>query len=1216
MRLPVGTNSLWLEIIELLRRLTRLLHRAQNKWRLTPPRRRFTRISGSLAFVGMSILTMGNNGCLGCAEEFGIPSPIANLLTSAAWGVAGFGASGHSSARSHPETLERVTPQVTPRITGTDGSQTGTASFQGNFTTITEPSQSYFLMYRNPDCSLTLVEGNSGLAGSANITTATTNYEQTLHQLASLTTTPDVFPHGCAEGTTGISSRVGIAVEKVVNGPAIFATAEGNSNNNAVFVQSTSGDLSTGALTVLPGTTAATALMTADFNGDGHGDLVVVNGYNATSGYVSILLGKGDGTFQPAVNYPTAGNYSVSAVVDDLNGDGKLDIVSISGDQQISVLLGNGDGTFQAAKSFAAPALPGPASLTATPIFNLITADLRGNNKKDLIASNGLVLLSDGDGTFTPAAAAAFPYPTGTTNEGPNLASGDLNNDGKLDLVLSSSTGISTWIGKGDGSFTAGSTYSSIDDTGYVTVSDLDGDGNADIYTGLSNYGVYSGDDSSFAAAYVLLGHGDGTFSGAPTIAGSYTGNNLGDVNGDALPDIITNGHDQFSNPLPTLIVQLGSATGLFHPGSTITAPASFSLGGQTITGANTVGVSTFAVGDINGDGKADLVFADNTLNDNNTSGYPVPVYFTALSNGDGTFATPVANFVPQIAPAADYDMNLTVAGLQIANVTGSGHKDLIFTFADVIGGTGVTSPYVGGFVVLPGNGDGTFKAPIITTTSSSATTQFYEPPLQIVSTADLNGDGKADLLATAGTGTVGVTQLELYLSNGDGTFKAPAAIATAANPGLIFQEPCTLADVNKDGKLDLMCLGETSASQAQLAISLGKGDGTFGTPTTLNIGGGDAIRSSGIGAADFDGDGNVDIALLDANDFSGIFYGKGDGTFTSVPLNGNSIPKDLINLNVGGVTVAVDLTGKGKPDLLAGDSVLLNIYGAAPIVTPTLASTTTALTASAATITAGGSVTFTATITGASGSTGVPTGSVTFLDGTTSLGTGTLNASGVATLSTTKLSAGTQSITAQYGGDTNFAGSVSTAVTVTVTAPVPPSFSLSASPTSFSIAAGQGGTTTLSVTPAGGFAQAVSFACSGLPSEATCGFSPATVTPAATAATTTLTITTTAAHIAKKSQIYRSGMAGFWTLASLLLFALPATRRAARYGRYLALIMALTLSGVFIGCGGGGSSGGGNSGPVQPTDPGTPAGVSTVTVTATAGSLSQTATLQVTVSQ
>ena len=80
------------------------------------------------------------------------------------------------------------------------------------------------------------------------------------------------------------------------------------------------------------------------------------------------------------------------------------------------------------------------------------------------------------------------------------------------------------------------------------------------------------------------------------------------------------------------------------------------------------------------------------------------------------------------------------------------------------------------------------------------------------------------------------------------------------------------------------------------------------------------------------------DLALFDANDYSGVFYGKGDGTFTSVPGSGYVVPKDLINVAAtnGGTAVAVKLTTDGRTDILAGSTVLLNLYGAAPVIPAT----------------------------------------------------------------------------------------------------------------------------------------------------------------------------------------------------------------------------------------------------------------------------------------
>ena len=94
-------------------------------------------------------------------------------------------------------------------------------------------------------------------------------------------------------------------------------------------------------------------------------------------------------------------------------------------------------------------------------------------------------------------------------------------------LTVLNAIAASGAIAAADGTFTARNTYATVNDTGFVTVTDLDGDGNADIYVGLANGGVFSGDDSNKTSAYVLMGHGDGTFSGAPVAPGTYSGNNL-----------------------------------------------------------------------------------------------------------------------------------------------------------------------------------------------------------------------------------------------------------------------------------------------------------------------------------------------------------------------------------------------------------------------------------------------------------------------------------------------------------------------------------------------------------------------------------------------------------------------------------------------------------------------------------------------------------------
>ena len=1105
-------------------------------------------------------------------------------------------------------------------MTGTDGSQTGTGGFQGNFTVIQGPPQGDFLMVREADCSLGLIT----VASSTDPGTVTQHYEQILHQQASLKTTPDVFAKGCRETSAGISSRPGVFVGETASNVLVFAAVVANNSGTAVVLFNSNNGLTQTTDTSLP---SATTLATADLNGDTNNDLVVVNG-SATSPSVSVMLASPNGTFQTPVSYPTAGAAASAAVIDDVNGDGHPDIVVVSAtdpsnmtSQQISVLLGKGDGTFEAAQSFAAPILTGSISPGSEPIVSLITADVNGDGKKDIVCSNGLVFLGKGDGTFTAVSAPAFPYPTAVSSEGPNLASGDLNNDGKLDLVLNNGITVSTWMGKGDGTFTAGKSYASIEDTGFVTVTDIDGDGNQDIYVGLADNGVYGGDDSNQTESYVLMGNGDGTFQGAPLAPGIYGGNNLVDLNGDGIPDLLSNATGVLgAQPAnPGFAVSLGSGKGTFNPTSTVTAPDSFTVNGYKFTGVASLAATSFAVADVNGDGKPDLAFVDNGLTAINPGSgfpitYPYPIYFVALGNGDGTFQTPVPYPFPQIAPASGFDNTLTVGSLEIADFNKDGHADLIFTYNDFAGGTGV-NPYLQGFVVLTGAGNGTFSTKGILTSTYSSTTAPGAAVDQITNLADFNSDSVPDLVVLVPNYSVAAgatTQVNVFLANGDGTFKTPTPVTVAANA---YGVP-VLADFNNDGKPDLAFLAETSSSQAEFAIALGNGNGTFANAVTSNLTGGDAIRSSALAAADFNGDGDIDLALIDNNDYSGIFYGNGAGSFTSVPESGYLAPKDLINLAGGAPAIAVDLNNDGKPDVLAGNVILIN--SPVPATSTTTTPTTTTLSASSTTISAGSSVTFTATVA-ASGGSGTPTGTVTFMEGTTMLGTGALSATGVATYATTALPTGSDSITAVYGGDSNFNGSTSSAVTVTVNAVVVqnPAFALSNSGSiTEAPGAATGNSSMISVTGSGGFSGAVALTCAVTPAAASdpaaCSLSPASVTiSGATAQTSTLTVTTTAATTAQLDP--KAGGVGWYTaagatLACVLFCGIPGRRRGWRSVFGMLILMAC-MSGLLVGCGGGGGGGGST-----PSNPGTTAGAYSVTITGTSGSTTKTTTVALTV--
>jgi hypothetical protein len=184
---------------------------------------------------------------------------------------------------------------------------------------------------------------------------------------------------------------------------------------------------------------AARSVAVGDVNGDGKLDLVVANFVSSVAG---VLLGNGDGTFQPAVTYYVLfGVYMASIALADVNGDGKLDILTSNcgynecsignsgGD--VGVLLGNGDGTFLQGVAYSAGNSP----------ISIAIADMNGDGKQDVVVANwgssdsingaGSVLLANGDGTFQPAQT----YLSGG-NEATSVAVADLTGDGRPDIVL------------------------------------------------------------------------------------------------------------------------------------------------------------------------------------------------------------------------------------------------------------------------------------------------------------------------------------------------------------------------------------------------------------------------------------------------------------------------------------------------------------------------------------------------------------------------------------------------------------------------------------------------------------------------------------------------------------------------------------------------------------------------------------------------------------
>ena len=292
--------------------------------------------------------------------------------------------------------------------------------------------------------------------------------------------------------------------------------------NVSVILASGGGRFQSGVDYAVSGTPWAVAI--GDLNGDSNPDLATANGLSDT---VSVLLGKGDGTFGTKTNF-AAPTDATGIAIADLSGDGKPDLAASSQDtNQVSVLLGNGNGTFGAATRYPAGS---QASFVAA-------GDLNGDGKADVVtagfgSAQVSVLLGKGDGTLQPPVDYVVQ-----ANQYPSVAIGDLNADGKPDLATSNheANTISVLLGNGDGTFQPAVNYAAgpatPDTVHSVVLGDMNGDGKPDIVTG------------SHSLVYLLIGHGDGTFD--PAVS-NYTGGKfpaaiaLADFNGDGRKDFAT----------------------------------------------------------------------------------------------------------------------------------------------------------------------------------------------------------------------------------------------------------------------------------------------------------------------------------------------------------------------------------------------------------------------------------------------------------------------------------------------------------------------------------------------------------------------------------------------------------------------------------------------------------------------------------------------------
>jgi hypothetical protein len=636
-------------------------------------------------------------------------------------------------------------------------------------------------------------------------------------------------------------------------------------------------------------------LAVADVNRDNHPD-IVVGDYDSES--VNILLNDGTGKFAPAAGSPfSVGMQVLGLEVADFNGDGKPDIATAGfgncnpGPSTIRVSLGNGDGTFQAPLKEQCISGYAPARHYSDnqPI------DINGDGKFDIVFGDVLsneidVGLGNGDGTFTLAVWVASQGPFGAgvsfvdgAGAG-DIAVADFNGDGMLDLLATVSGrgnrqgGISLLPAVRPGAFAAPGVFQSgFSGGGYhsIVVGDFNGDGKPDV--------AELGGEGNGGGASILLGNGDGTFGLATSTPSCncsgefYSWLDAASFRANGVFDLLILANDGVqAGPPPRVIVQYGNGDGTFGGESQVYAantgdPYFFPMGA--------------AIGDVNGDGRPDIV----VLSLDAAQGDRVYVF---VNNGSGGFGA------PNIIDLGAVTGNGNDRAVAIGDFNGNGKPDLIVHTVDPSNTEHIW--------FLAGNGDGTFATPVDRGSYGDATQGIVR-----YAAADMNGDGRLDLVGLGFGHGVYVS-----LGNGDGTFQASHEYT--ADQG--FLTDMAVADFDGDGKPDVAvvgrCCGGPTGPQG-LAVLRNNGDGTLAAALHPSIG---ENGPSGLAVGDLNGDGWPDLvvamgsssnlmtiaAVLVVNEAAQASVSPTSLGFANQVINTTSVAKTVTLTNTGTVELNI----------------------------------------------------------------------------------------------------------------------------------------------------------------------------------------------------------------------------------------------------------------------------------------------------------------------
>lgn len=603
------------------------------------------------------------------------------------------------------------------------------------------------------------------------------------------------------------------------------------------------------------------------------------------------LVRAGTPSFEAMHSYDT-GPYAIrsspqSLAVGDWNGDGRADLAAVGG-TTLSVLLGGPGRTF----------VPLPGIAVGAGADALATGRIDGDAVLDLVITRGSAvafLRGRGDGAFD----APVEYPTGGLDAN-SVALGDVNGDGRNDLAVANNYDrVSVFLGNGDGTFGAPAHFAAGPQPQHVVLADLDGDGDQDL--AVANLWWFRQD---FRGVSVLLGNGDGTF--APRVEDTSlmaSWLSVTDVDRDGTLDLLAaSGGDV------ALLQGLGG--GRFAAARGLDVPTGF-------------GASCVAAGDLDGDGQLDLV---------TTGSSDEGILSIRYGSGPGTYrAGPTYS-------TGRYPGAITLAHLDDDDALDLALLDNLNSVSVLWGrgggtfhaGRAMPSIHAKSGIFHDVNGDGLLDFAALAAGSeddgaprrevsvllASANGEFSAPRSSALpgmpgsfAIADLNGDGRPDVAASRSAPTSDTPPdpqtVMVALGRGDGTFLPAAEFGVGRYPRSV-----AVGDLNRDGRPDLVVAHPALSTEVQqsagCSVLLGMGDGTFAAARFFAVG-----QDPGVMAlADLDRDRHVDLVLADSRQIL-VLRGRGDGTFGSAEAHATA----------GAAAMIVrDLNGDGDVDVAATD--------------------------------------------------------------------------------------------------------------------------------------------------------------------------------------------------------------------------------------------------------------------------------------------------------